>query len=100
MSGLIGVDPALIAAQAAFESAGTASMGGATAAAAPIVAVLPPGADGASAALAAAANARGAATQAMMAEFMAVRQMRAGTIAVNGSSYTAVETVSQTLLSI
>ena len=101
MSGLIGVDPALLGASAGVENAGAASMGAAMAAAAPVVcSVLPPGGDTCSAAAAVGMNARGAVTEAMLTELTAMRALFGDTIAVNGVSYAATDAVSQAFLSV
>jgi hypothetical protein len=92
--------PAL-AMQAATESAGVATMAGADGAAAALTcAVLPPSIDDCGVALAAAVNARGAATQAMMAQLMAARAAYAATVGVSGVSYTATDVVTETMLSL
>ena len=100
MSGLIGVDPAVLAASAGVENAGAATMAGAMASAGPLVcSVLPPGGDTVSAAAAAGLNARGAATEAMMTELTAMRALFGDTIGVNGVSYAATDTIGQAILS-
>jgi len=97
----VNVSAPLLALSGAVEAAGTATMAGADAAVAPVTcAVLPPSMDAAGVALAAALNARGAATQALMAELTANRGLFASTISVNGLSYTATDVISQTLLSL
>ena len=88
----ISVDPALLGVSAATETAGAASMEGAGAGAAPAIsAVLPAGSDSVSAAAAAALNARGAATMGALTEFVAMRQLFATTVGVNGASYAGQE---------
>ena len=100
MSFLIGVDPAMLAASAGAESAGAASMAAAMGSAGPLVcSVLPPGGDVPSAAAAAGLNARGAATEAMMAELVGMRALFGDTIGVNGVSYAATDTIGQAILS-
>ncbi len=100
MSGLIGVDPAVLAASAGVENAGAATMASVMASAAPLVcSVLPPGGDTVSAAAAAGLNARGAATEAMMTELTAMRALFGDTIGVNGVSYAATDTIGQAILS-
>lgn len=95
------VSPVGLAASSAFEAGGTASMAGAAAGAAPTVtAVLPPGGDAASAALAMAASARGAAADALLAELTATRGMYGATIASSGVAYTATDTINQAALAI
>jgi hypothetical protein len=101
MSGLIGVDPAMLAASSGVENAGAASMQAAAAAAAPLTcSVLPMGGDTVSVGAAAGLNARGAVTQAMMAELSAMRGLFADTIGVNGVSYAATDTIGQAILSV
>jgi hypothetical protein len=100
MSGLIGVDPAVLAASAGVENAGAATMASAMASAAPLVcSVLPPRGDTVSAAAAAGLNARGAATEAMMTELTAMRALFGDTIGVNGVSYAATDMIGQAILS-
>ena len=100
MFGLIEVDPALLAASAGVENAGAASMAGSMGAAGPLVcSVLPPGADSVSAAAAAALNTRGAATEAMMSQLTAMRALFGDTVAANGVSSAAVDTVGKAILS-
>jgi hypothetical protein len=99
MTSPIGVETALLGTSAAMEAAGAGTMTGTTAGAAPeITAVLPPGADGASAAFAAALNARGAETLALMADLTTVRALFADTIGVSGLSYAAVDGINQAML--
>ena len=101
MTSPVNVSAALLGTSSAVESAGVATMAGADGVAAPLTcAVVPPSLDPAGVALAAALNARGAATQAMMADLMAARSLFAATIGVNGVSYTASDVISQTLLSL
>jgi hypothetical protein len=100
VSFLIGVDPAMLAASAGVESAGAASMAAAMGSAGPLVcSVLPPGGDMPSAAAAAGLNARGAATEAMMAQLVGMRALFGDTIGVNGASYAATDTIGQAILS-
>jgi hypothetical protein len=97
----VGVDTALLGMSSAVETASTAAMSGVSAGVAPMITtVLPPGADVPSATAAAALNARGAATLAMLAELTAVRSLFASAIAVNGVSYAAVDAVGQSMLSV
>jgi hypothetical protein len=101
MSGLIGVDPALLGASAGVENAGAASMAGAMGAAAPLVCgVQPMGADVPSLTAAEALNARGAATEAMMTQLATMRGLFGDTIGVNGVSYAAVDSTSKAILSV
>jgi hypothetical protein len=66
-------------------------MSAATAAGPLTTAIIPPGADDVSVRAAVALNARGAATTAILAEYIAMREMFAGAIGSSGASYTAVE---------
>jgi hypothetical protein len=101
MTGFIGVLAPTLGMQAATETAGVSTMAGVDGAAAAVTcAVLPPSIDDAGVALAAAINARGAATQAMMAQLMATRAMYAATVGVSGISYTATDVVTQTTLAL
>jgi PE family len=89
---LINIDPVILAAAASSEARGTATMAGATAAAAgPTCAVLPPGADDVSVRAAAALCARGAATSGILAEYIAMRGLFAGAIGTSGATYETVE---------
>jgi len=93
------VSPAVLGVSSALEAAGTATMGGATAGAAPLMAmVLPPGSDAASVALAAAASARGAAGAGILGELTATRGLYGAAIAANGVAYTATDAISQAAL--
>ncbi|KAA0093543.1 PE domain-containing protein [Mycolicibacterium sp. P1-18] len=101
MTGFIGVLAPALGLQAATETAGVGTMAGASGGAAAVTcAVLPPSIDDAGVALAAAMSARGAVTQAMMAQLMATRAMYAATVEVNGLSYTATDVVTQTTLAL
>jgi hypothetical protein len=87
------VDPALLGVASSTEAAGTATMASAAAAAAPAISgVLPPGAESVSVRAAAALNARGAATSAIMTDYVAMRGLFAGAIGSSGATYAAVET--------
>jgi hypothetical protein len=100
MSFLIGVDPAMLAASAGVENAGAASMAAAMGSSGPLLcSVLPPGGDTVSAAASAGLNARGAVTEAMMAQLVAMRALFGDTIGVNGVSYAATDTIGQAILS-
>lgn len=91
---LINVDPAILAAQTASESGGAAVLAAAAAAAAgPTSAVVPPGADDVSVRAAAALIARSAATTGILAEYIAMRELFAGTVGSSGATYTAVEAI-------
>lgn len=95
------VSPAVLGVSSAIEAAGTAVMGGASAGAAPIMTmVLPPGGDGASMALAAAASARGAAAVGMLAELTGTRAAYGATIASNGAAYSAADAANQAVLAL
>ncbi|WP_094287343.1 PE domain-containing protein [Mycobacterium lehmannii] len=97
----IGIDPALLGMLSAAESAGAATMAaGASGAAAPMTAVLPPGSDPASMAAASALNARGAAAVAALTQLTMTRAMFANTVGVNGATSAAMDVVQQTALTI
>ena len=86
------VDPALLGVAASTETAGTASMAAASTAGAPAISgVMPPGTDSVSVRAAAALNARGAETSAILADYIAMRGMFAGAIGSSGATYSAVE---------
>jgi PE family len=88
------VDPALLGVAASSETAGTAAMGAASAAAAPAISgVVPPGADSVSVRASAALVARGAETTAILAQYVTMRGLFAGAIASSGGTYSAVETI-------
>ena len=100
MSFLIGVDPAMLVVSAGVENAGAESMAAAMGSAGPLVcSVLPPGGDTVSAAAVAGMDARGVATEAMMAQLVAMRALFGDTIGVNGASYAATDTIGQAILS-
>jgi PE family len=91
------VDPALLGAAASTETAGTATMASASAAAAPTIsAVLPPGIDSVSVRAAAVLNARGGETTAILADYIAMRGLFAGAIGSSQASYSTVETINAT----
>ena len=97
---ILAVAPVL-AASAATEDAGAATMGGVTAGAAgPLAAVMPPGAEDASAAAAAASLPHGAEATAIMSQLPAVRAMFAQTVAASGAVYTATDVMGEAALSI
>ncbi len=88
------VDPALLGVATATETAGTATMAAGIAAAAPAISgVMPPGSDSVSVRASVALNARGAATSAILAEFIAMRQLFAGAVGSSGATYSTVETI-------
>lgn len=76
-------------------------MGGTMAGAAgPVSAILPPGAEDASAAAAAAFVARGAETEAVLAQLTAVRAMFAQTMASSAAAYAASDAVNEATLAL
>jgi len=86
------VDPALLGVAASTETAGTATMASASAAAAPAISgVMPPGTDSVSVRAAAALVARGTETVAILADYIAMRGMFAGAIGSSGTTYSTVE---------
>jgi len=95
------VNSEVVAGASAVEHGGAATMG-ATAAgtAAPATAILPPGAEEASAAAAAAFMARGAETQAMLAQLVAVRELFAQTMSTNAAAYAAVDGINHATLAL
>ena len=85
----------------AIENAGTATMAGTGAgAAAPVTAILPPGAEDASAMAAAAFSARGAETMAMLSQLVMVRGLFAETMGTSAAAYVATDTINQATLAI
>lgn len=100
MAGIF-VETGVLAASAAAENAGAGSMLGAMGTAAPLTcAVLPPSGDAPGAMAAAGLNARGAATQGLMTELSAMRELFGQTIGVNGASYAATDAIGSTILSL
>jgi hypothetical protein len=98
---MILVNAPLLAGAAATETSGAATMGGTMAGAAgPTSAVLPPGAEDASAAAVAAFAARGAETAAMMAQLTAVREMFAATVGTSGVAYSACDGINTALMAL
>lgn len=98
---MINVDPAILAAQAASESGGVAAMTGAAAAASgPTCAVVAPGADDVSVRACTVLNGRGAATTAIVAEYIAMRELFAGVVGTSGATYSAVEAINTTAATI
>lgn len=95
------IDSPLLAMASATEDAGAATMGGTMAGAAgPVTAILPPGAEDASAAAAAAFVARGAETEAVLAQLVAVRAMFAQTVGASGVAYTAMDAINEAALAL
>ncbi|KMO69791.1 PE domain-containing protein [Mycolicibacterium chlorophenolicum] len=95
------INAPVVAGSAAVEDAGAATMGGTMAGAAgPVTAVLPPGAEDASAAAAAAFIARGAETEAMLTQLTTVRALFAQTMASSAAGYTAVDAINEATLAI
>jgi len=91
------VDPALLGAAASTEAAGAATMASAGAAASPAISgVMPPGIDSVSVRAAAALNARGAETIAILADYIAMRGLFAGAISSSGATYSTVEGINAT----
>jgi hypothetical protein len=95
------VNAPLLGVASSVENAGAATMAATMGAAAgPVTAVLPPGAEDASAAAAAGFAARGAETVAMLAQLTAVRMLFAETIAASAAGYTAVDAVNEATLAL
>ena len=69
-------------------------------AAGPVTAILPPGAEDASAAAAAAFVARGAETEAVLAQLTAIRAMFAETVGASGVAYTAMDGINEATLAL
>ncbi len=100
-SPLMLINAPVVTGSAAVEDAGAATMGGKMAGAAgPVTAILPPGAEDASAAAAAAFIARGAETEAMLAQLTTVRTLFAQTMASSAAGYTAVDAINEATLAI
>ena len=101
MSGLIGVDPALLGLSSGIQGATAGTMAGTTAGAAPeVCTVLPLGGDAASAAAASGLSARGAAAIAMLTELTTGHGLFADTVGVSGLSYTAQDGINQVALAV
>ncbi len=101
MSGLIGVDPALLGLSSAIQGATAGTMAETTAGAAPeVTMVLPPGGDAASVAAAGGLSARGAAAIAMLTELTTGHGLFADTVGVSGISYSAQDAVNQVALAV
>jgi PE family len=95
------VNAPVVAGSAATENAGAATMGATMGGAAgPVMAVMPPGSEDASAAAAAAFIARGAETEAMMAQLTVVRTLFAETMASSAAGYTGIDVINEGLLAI
>lgn len=95
------VNSPLLAASAATEAAGAATMGATMAGAAgPVTAVLPPGGEDASAAAAAAFVARGAATEAMLAQLTLIRTLFSASMASGGAAYAATDALNEASLTL
>jgi hypothetical protein len=100
-SPLMLINAPLLAASAAVEEAGTGAMAGTMGGAAgPVTGVLPPSTDDIGAAVSAGFAARGAATEAMMAQLTMVRGLFAGTVATSGLAYTAIDGINEAMLSL
>lgn len=101
MTAPMGIDAPVVAAAAATETAGAGTMAGTSAgAAAPMMAVVGPGVDDASIEAAAGFVARGAETDALMAQLTTVRGLFAETMAASGLAYTATDALNQAALAI
>jgi hypothetical protein len=99
MSMPIMVSSPLLAASAAFEEGGSATMGGVMAGAqAPVTAILPPGSEDASAAVQAGFAARGVETGAMVAQLAVIRQLFSATMASGAAAYTASDVANEATL--
>jgi hypothetical protein len=100
-SPLMLINSPLLAMASATENAGAATMGGTMAGAAgPVTAILPPGAEDASAAAAAAFAARGAETEAVLAQLTTVRALFAETVGTSGVAYTAMDAINEATLAL
>jgi hypothetical protein len=95
-SPLMLINAPLLALQAGNEMAGTARMAGtAGAAAAPTMTLIPPSGDDIGAELVAGFGARGAMTQAMLAQLCMVRGLFSGTVTSSGLAYTAMDAINE-----
>jgi hypothetical protein len=100
-SPLMLINAPLLAAQAAAEEAGTGSMAGTMGGAAgPVTAILPPSVDDIGTALSAGFAARGAETEAMLAQLVMVRGLFAGTVASSGLAYTAMDGINEAIVAL
>ena len=101
MTGPVLVDAPLVAMAAAVETSGAATMAGTSAGAAgPVTAILPPGAEDASAAAAAGFIARGAETVAMLTQLTVVRELFAATMGTGAASYVATDALNEASLAL
>src|ERR1700709_1774516 len=100
-SPLMLINSPLLAMSSATENAGAATMGGTMAGAAgPVTAIVPPGAEDASALAAAAFAARGAETTAVLAQLTSVRGLFAATMASSGVAYAAMDAINEATLAL
>ncbi len=100
-SPLMLINAPVVAGSAATEDAGAATMGGTMAGAAvPVTAILPPGAEDASAAAAAAFIARAAECEAILTQLTTVRGLFAQTMAASAAGYTAIDAVNEATLAL
>jgi PE family len=101
MTAPIGVDAPMVGTAAAVETAGAGTMAGTSAgAAAPMSAVVGPGAEDASVEAALGFAARGAETDALMTQLSTVRSLFAATMASSGVAYEATDALNQAALTI
>jgi hypothetical protein len=95
------VNSPLLAMASAVESSGAATMGATMAGAAvPVTGVLPPGAEDASVAAAAAFVAHGATTDAVLTQLTVIRSLFAQTIASSGAAYAAADALNEATLAL
>jgi hypothetical protein len=101
MTAPMGIDAPVVATAAAVETAGAGTMAGTSAGtAAPMSAVVGPGVEDASIEAALGFAARGAETDALMAQLTTVRGLFAETMAASGVAYTATDALNQAALAI
>lgn len=101
MSIPIMVNSPLLAASAGFEEGGAATIGGTMAGAqTPVTAILPPGCEDASMAVAAGFAARGVETGAMVAQLSVIRALFAATMAAGGAAYAATDAINEATLAV
>jgi hypothetical protein len=101
MTGPVLVNAPLVGMAAAVETSGAATMAGTSAGAAgPVTAILPPGAEDASAAAAAGFAARGAETMAMMTQLTVVRELFAATMGTSAAGYLATDALNEASLAL
>jgi hypothetical protein len=99
MTAPIGVDAPMVGTAAAVETAGAGTMAGTAAGAAgPMSAVVGPGAEDASIQAAVGFAARGAETDALLAQLTTVRSLFAATMASSGVAYEATDLLNQASL--